>query len=171
LGLSLLIENTELLARIREYANRNGLTLGDRLGAGVQGIVFNAKSQAEEGRLAIKVHDREAAYIRERDVYLRLRELGILEIRGCAVPELLSYDDEMWIIAMTVVKRPFVLDFGGAYLDQPPDFSEEAISDWLAAKQEQFGEHWPKVQTILRDLEVHGIFVEDVNPNNISFHD
>jgi hypothetical protein len=72
---------------------------------------------------------------------------------------------------MTMVKRPFVLDFAGAYLDHAPDFSEEVMSDWRAEKQEQFGKHWGEVQVILRFLEGYGIFMVDINPGNISFGD
>jgi hypothetical protein len=68
------------------------------------------------------------------------------------------------IIEMTIVQRPFVLDFGGAYLDQAPEFSEEVIADWQAQKIEQFGERWPEVQAILAVLGSYGIFVQDVHP-------
>jgi hypothetical protein len=163
------MDRTDLLCRAQEFANRNGLTLGDHLGSGVQGTVFNAKSQSEEGRLAIKVHKQYPDYCRERDAYLRLREHEITSIRGCHVPELIAYDDAWWIIAMTVVTRPFVLDFGGAFLDRAPDFSEEILAEWRAEKLEQFGARWPEVQAILRDLEGHGVFMIDVHPGNISF--
>jgi hypothetical protein len=163
------MENTDLLRRSREFANRHGLTLGEQLGAGVQGIVFSAKSQSEEGRLAVKVHKQEPDYWRERDAYSRLNEHGISTLRGCNVPELIAYDDELWIIEMTVVSRPFVLDFGGAFLDGAPEFSEEILDEWRAEKQEQFGSRWPEVQAIIRDLQGYGIFLIDVNPGNISF--
>jgi hypothetical protein len=163
------MDRTDLLHRGQDFANRKGLTLGDRLGAGVHGIVFNAKSKIDEGRLAIKVHERKADYCRERDVYLRLSELGITNIRDCHVPELIAYDDELLVIEMTVVTRPFVLDFAGAFLDQPPDFSEEVLADWRAEKLEQFEARWPLVQTILGVLEGYGVFMVDVNPGNISF--
>jgi hypothetical protein len=143
--------------------------LGHQLGSGVQGIVFNAKSQVEEGRSALKVHKHPSGYGRERDAYLRLRDLGINTILDCHVPEMLGYDDDLWIIEMTVVTRPFVLDFGGAFLDQPPDFSDEVLSEWRAGKMEQFGKRWPMVERILRFLGSLGIYVSDVNPNNISW--
>jgi hypothetical protein len=127
------------------------------------------KSQPETGVSAIKVHERQREYCRERDVYLRLREFEITEIRGCAVPEMLRSDDELWVIEMTVVTRPFVLDFAGSYLDDPPDFADEVLADWRTDKQEQFGTRWPEVQAILRFLEGYGIFMVDVNPGNISF--
>ena len=163
--------NTDLLRRSREFANRNGLTLGDQLGAGVQGIVFSAKSQSEEGRLAVKAHKQEPDYWRERDAYSRLKEHGINTLRGCNVPELIAYDDELWIIEMTVVSRPFVLDFGGAFLDGAPEFADEILAEWRAEKQEQFGSRWPEVQAIIRELQTYGIFLIDVNPGNISFSD
>ncbi len=163
------MDRTDLDRRLREYADRNGLVLLELLGSGVHGNVFTAKYQTKDGRSAVKVHEQSAGYSRERDTYLRLREHDITTVRGCNVPELIAYDDELWIIEMTVVTRPFVLDFGGAYLDQRPDFADEVMADWRAEKQDQFGSHWPEVQAILRHLESYGIYMIDVNPGNISF--
>lgn len=81
-----------------------------------------AKNQIEGGQSAIKVHERETDYGRERDVYIRLGLNGVTDIRGCEVPELMGFDDSLWVLEMTVVRRPFVLDFAGAFLDQAPDF-------------------------------------------------
>jgi hypothetical protein len=119
-------------------------------------------------RSAVKLHRRELEYVRERDVYLRLREHGVTTIRGCNVPRMLHHDDALWVISMTVVARPFVLDFAGAYLEEAPDFSAEVLADWCAETQEQFEPHWPEVQAILRALEGYGVFMVDVNPGNVS---
>jgi hypothetical protein len=163
----------ELRRRAREYTRRHGLVLGDELGCGVHGIVFMTESQPQKApvavRSAIKVHQRPADYSRERDAYLRLEDHGVAAIRGCHVPRMLRSDDELWVIEMTVVQRPFVLDFASAYLDRPPDFSEEVLADWRAEKQERFGDRWPEVQAILGFLESLGIFQIDVSPGNISF--
>jgi len=121
------------------------------------------------GKVALKAHRNEADYGRERDVYLRLSQRQITEIRGCRVPELLEYDDNLLVIEMTIVTRPFVLDFGGAYLDRAPEFPKEVLADWRSEKAEQFGARWPEVQSILAGLEAYGIFLLDVNPGNISF--
>src|SRR5207245_9261064 len=121
--------------------------------------------------MALKVHERDKEYRRERDVYLRLQEHRVTDIRGCHVPEMIAFDDELWVIAMTLVARPFVLDFAGAYLDEAPDFSEEVLADWRAEKQEQFDDRWPEVQAILRELEGYGAYMVDVNPGNVSFGD
>jgi hypothetical protein len=165
------MDNPDLLRRCGEFAARTSLTLGEQLGAGVQGIVFAAKSQADEGRFALKVHKQQADYLRERDAYLRLKSLGITTIHGCNVPELIAYDDGLFCIVMTVVARPFVLDFGGAFLDRPPDFSDEIMLEWQEEKEEQFGARWPEVCAIIGELESHGIFLIDTNPGNISFGD
>jgi hypothetical protein len=162
----------ELVSRAQEYAQRNALTLGDELGFGVHGIVLSAESQIKTGatptRSAIKVHEQEPCYRRERDIYLRLKEHDLREICGCTVPELIEYDDTLWIIEMSLVSPPYVLDFAGAYLDWSPDFSEEVMADWRADKQEQFGKQWPEVLAILACLESYGIYTEDVSPSNIS---
>ena len=106
-------------------------------------------------------------YRRERDVYLRLQTHAVSAIRDCHVPAIIAFDDELWVLEMTLVTRPFMLDFAGAYLDEPPDFSEEVLAEWEAEKREQFGSQWPKVQTICRALEKHGIYLVDVNPGNV----
>lgn len=162
----------ETTDRAAEYAGRHGLTLVEELGHGVHGSVFVAESQPQKGggksKSAVKVHRNEPCYCRERDVYLRLQGNDVNAIYGCEVPQLLRYDDDLWIIEMTVVSRPFVLDFGGAFLDKAPDFSDEVMADWRAEKIEQFGDRWPEAESILRQLERYGIHVIDVNPNNIA---
>jgi hypothetical protein len=114
------MDRDDLISRVRQYASRKDLVLRKQLGAGIHGSVFAAEYQTTRGRSAIKGYEREYAYQRERDVYLRLRKHDVAAVRGCHVPELIDYDDELWCLEMTVVKRPFVLDFAGAYLDEPP---------------------------------------------------
>jgi hypothetical protein len=159
----------ELVRRVEQYVTRKGSVLGKQLGSGVHGSVFAVRNQTEPGRSAVKGYEQESHYRRERDVYLRLHERALSQLRGCAVPEMIEFDDALWIIEMTIVTRPFVLDFAGAYLDRLPDFPEEAWADWRAEKAEQFGVHWPEAQAILRELESYGIYMEDVSPGNISF--
>ena len=143
--------------------------MGKRLGSGVHGIVFTAESQLQKVWSALKAHESESAYARERGVYLYLRELAVDAILNCNVPALLDFDDELKILEMTIVDRPFVLDFGGAYLHLPPDFPDEVRAEWRAEKMEQYGERWPEVQAVLCELERLDIYMVDVNPGNISF--
>jgi hypothetical protein len=162
-------------ARLRalEYAANHNLILDEELGSGMNGVVFVADARhstpAHPRFSAVKACHSETEYVRERDAYFRLQECGLTWVRSCKIPELLEFDDDRWIIEMTIVTRPFCLDFGGAFLEKPPDFSEEVMDDWRAEKMEQFGKHWPEVQRIIAVLEVHGIYLMDVNPKNISF--
>jgi hypothetical protein len=164
-----MIDRQELLRRAREFCLRNGVELGPQLGFGVHGNVFAIRNEVNAERSAVKIHDRERHYRRERDVYARLAEEEVAIVSGCRVPRMLRFDDELYAIQMSVVSPPYLLDFAGAYIDQQPDFSEDVIAEWLSEKAEQFGEHWPKVQAILRQLERSGIYLADVNPGNIRF--
>ena len=68
------MDRTDLHRRIRDFAHRNKLVIGEQLGHGMHGIVFAANYQTKAGRCALKVHERGKEYRRERDVYLRLKE-------------------------------------------------------------------------------------------------
>jgi len=161
-----------LVERAEAYCRRHGreLVRDQVFGFGVHGSVFPCRHHYQTGgRNAIKVHQRSESYRRERDVYLRLRDLRVEFIQGHAVPQLVDYDDELLAIEMSVVARPFVLDFGGAYLDHPPDYDTETLEQWRIEKEEQFEKNWPQAASILAELRRYGIYVSDVNPGNIGF--
>jgi hypothetical protein len=85
---------------------------------------------------------------------------------------LLWADDERWVIEMEVVSPPFVLDFAGAYLDQPPDYPPDVIEDWEMEKRDQFGEErWEMVRIVMYEFQQMGIYLADVKPGNIMFAD
>jgi hypothetical protein len=158
-----------LIQNARVYASRHRLHLAERLGFGVHGIIFVAGDNSKVGKTAVKAHRSPEPYRREREVYERLRDAGVSEILGFHVPQLIRFDDELRVIEMSIVTRPFVLDFAGAYLDLPPDFPEEKWAEWAAEKQEQFEARWPKVQAVLGALEALDIHMVDVSPSNIAF--
>jgi hypothetical protein len=128
-----------------------------------------AANNSKVGRTAIKVHRESEPYLRERAAYERLKSAGIIEILGFNVPQFVHADDDLYVIEMTIVTRPFVLDFAGAYLDAPPDFSDEIWAEWESAKREQFDVRWPTVQAVLDALETLDIYMVDVSPSNIAF--
>jgi len=165
------MESSDPIVRLNEYIRRVQIQLGARLGSGVHGIVFAGQSQASGGWSALKVHQSTTGYERERDVYLKLRQLNVFMIHGCNLPILLNHDDALGVIEMSIVTRPFVLDFAGAYLEDAPIFTEELMAEWRAEKREQFGSRWPDVQIILSELANLGIEMVDVNPGNLSFGD
>jgi hypothetical protein len=153
------------------YAARHRRELTERLGFGIHGIIFVAGNKSEGGRTAVKVHRESEPYLREREAYERLREAGVTEVLGFNVPQFIRADDDLRVIEMSIVTRPFVLDFAGAYLNAPPHFSEEIWADWEAGKREQFDDRWPEIQAVLAALEEWGVYMVDVSPSNIAFVD
>lgn len=151
------------------YAALRQLELAERLGFGIHGIIFVADNKSEGGRTAVKVHRELEPYLRERAVYERLKQAGVTEILGFNVPQFIRADDGLRVIEMSIVTRPFVLDFAGAYLDAPPHFSEEIWAEWKSGKREQFEARWPEIQAVLAALEEWDIYMVDVSPSNIAF--
>ena len=161
----------DLIENAQNYASRHRLRLAERLGFGIHGIILVAENNLKVGKTAIKAHRSIEPYIRERDAYERLKRADITEIVGFHVPQLIRFDDELRVIEMSIVVRPFVLDFAGAWLDVPPEFSEETWADWEAEKKSQFENRWPEVQVVLGALEELDIHMVDVSPSNIAFAD
>src|SRR6266480_1249478 len=161
--------NEILIPNARLYASRRELELAETLGSGKDGIVLVAKRKAQPADVAIKVLRWDEFYQREKQAYERLREIRVTSVLGFNVPQLLAHDDELRVIEMTIVKRPFVLDFAGAYLDKRPEFTEEIWADWEAEKREQFETRWPTVRRVLDAFEELGVYLLDVSPGNIAF--
>src|ERR1041384_4624054 len=148
------------------YAKRHGLRLAGRLGFGIHGIVRVAEDKIKKEKSAIKALHSADFYLRERGAYQRLRDAGVSEVLGFHVPQLIRADDNLRVIEMTIVTRPFVLDFAGAYLDAPPEFSEEIWADWEGEKREQFGTRWATLRAVMDAFEELGIYLVDVSPSN-----
>jgi hypothetical protein len=151
------------------YAAKHQLQLAERLGYGIHGIIFVAENKSASGKTAVKVHRESEPYQRERVTYELLREIGVSKVLGFNVPQFLRADDGLRVIEMTIVTRPFVLDFAGAWLDAPPSFSDEIWAHWETEKSEQFESRWTEVKAVLDALENWGIYMVDVSPSNIAF--
>ena len=108
--------NENLTPNAQLYASAHELELAEPLGSGKDGIVLVAKRKSKPARVAIKVHRFPEAYLREKQAYERLREADVSAVLGFRVPQLIGCDDELRVIEMTIVARPFVLDFAAAYL-------------------------------------------------------
>ncbi|MEM7386752.1 MAG: hypothetical protein AAF514_17585 [Verrucomicrobiota bacterium] len=76
--------------------------------------------------------------------------------------------DSRLAIWMTLVTRPFCLDFDAAILDKLPSDFPPMDSAWRMEKREQFGDDWDKVWQVLEKLKSMGIHQTDVSPTNIS---
>src|SRR5438445_8821620 len=95
----ILIQNPQI------FSSQHQLQLAERLGFGIHGIIFVAEDKSKAGKTALKVHRSVEPYLREREVYERLRDAGVSEILGFNVPQLIRFDDELRIIEMSIVAR------------------------------------------------------------------
>ncbi|QEG25232.1 hypothetical protein [Mariniblastus fucicola] len=159
----------EFQLAVNQFLKSRNHELISHLGTGTQGTVYLVNNPSRLSPHAVKFHNRKIAYERELAVFLRLKDLEINDVRGHSIPDLIGYDDELLAIEMTIVSPPFCLDFGGAYLDRPPDYTPEVWRDWEEMKSMAFEENWPAVKKILSTFEAFGIYIADVNPGNIKF--
>ena len=84
----------EVERRAREYAAKQGISLIDRLGFGVHGVVWATNRES-----AVKVHaPNYAHYARERDIYLRLFQSGVTVLCGFPVPQLVDFDNKLRVL-------------------------------------------------------------------------
>jgi hypothetical protein len=157
--------NDDIVRRAGEYVEQNAVRLKNRLGFGKDGTVW-----ATDTRNAIKVFRTPEPFRRELAAYERLAENEVSEILGFNVPQLVRVDEDRMVIEMTLVDRPFVLDFGSAFLDgSAPEFPEEIMSEWLEQTRRKFGSRWSRVVSIIRALERMGITLTDIHQGNIAF--
>lgn len=154
--------------RAESYAKRKKLSIERQIGGGIQGAVFASSSGT-----AIKALIQGDHYIRERNVYFRLREHNVDELAGFSVPRLVNIHDELLIVEMQIVTPPYVLDFASAYLDEPPPYFDDPaiMQSALARKRELFEDRWPAVSSLLSEFRALGIHLADVKPGNVMFGD
>lgn len=135
------------------------------LGEGKDGEVY----ETTDGT-AVKLHHSAEVYRRERDAYVRLRDVEMDEVAGLQVPVLIDYDNDLLILEMTKVDPPFLLDFASAYLDEPPDWPDEVMAHWHEQLQERFGDRYNDVLDVLAEMEnAAGIHLFDVHADNLKF--
>jgi len=98
---------------------------------------------------------------------------GVVAIHGHQVPQMLGHDDDLGVIEMSIVTRPFVLDFGKVRLDQRLEdvWPDEVLAERWAYWRSLFEDaQWPIVLAIFRELGGrYGIWLEDIHPGNIAF--
>jgi hypothetical protein len=122
-------------------------------------------------RTAVKFFDQTARYLRELEVYRLLQSKGIRLIAGHNVPELLSADDELLALELSIVQRPFILDFAGAKKsDEVPDFESEIIQEHYERLEELFGGRWMEALQVAEAFRIAtGFTLLDIHPGNIAF--
>jgi hypothetical protein len=156
--------------RILAYQRLTGQTLHGYLGPGPGQDGFVMESSDVTG---VKFFDREERFRREVDVYLRLKERKIRSVAGHNVPRLLNVVPSLLVLEMTIVQRPFVLDFAGAKLPHEiPDFDAEIIEAHHEHLQELFGTRWADALHVAEMFRMAtGYTLLDIHPGNIAFAD
>ena len=82
----------------------------------------------------------------------------------------MNWNDELYVLEMSIVHIPCILDFGGAYLDNAPAHLANRDDDWNKEKEEEFGKNWEKAKEIIREIEqMAGVWLADINTGNIKF--
>jgi hypothetical protein len=72
------------------------------------------------------------------------------------------------------VQPPYLLDFGKAALNRPPDYLQDPkdLRRFQSQWNSEFGDRWPEVNAILYTLQSKfGIYYLDPRPQNICFDD
>ena len=95
------------------------------LGVGTDGAVWYTTRFT-----ALKAFYKERNFELELECYHRLHAAELQKVGGFWVPQLIGHDAHLLVIEMSIVKPPYVLDFGKVYLDRQPDFSPEVLRDW-----------------------------------------
>lgn len=157
-----MLYNPEADTRAGQYAQRNGRQLDQQLGQGTDGMVWKSRQLT-----AIKAFYGEPQFRTELACYQRLKSHAVRRIGALTVPRLVGSSSQLMVVEMTIVRPPYLLDFGKAHLDQEPDHSEITKQQHLADQREIWGEAFGAVQAVLWELRKLGIFYADPNPYNI----
>ena len=152
------------------FLARHGRLCIDKLGAGVgqDGTVWRTAQHT-----AVKFFDRLDRYQRELEVYRLLSRRQIIHVAGHHVPQLILSDDDLRAIEMTIVTRPFVLDFAGAKLPhEVPDFDEGVMTEHYDHLRELFDDRWTEALHVAEMFRLAtGYTLLDIHPGNIAFAD
>ena len=102
---------------------------------------------------------------------MRFRDVGLTNVNGFAVPELVGYDDELLAIEMTMVSPPFVVDFASVVLDVDPELIEDEGHTLADLVRELFGEDRVTAVLDIRDelIARAGAYLSDLHRHNIKF--
>jgi hypothetical protein len=120
---------------------------------------------------AIKVIRNRKNYADELESYRRLQQGGVHELCGFAVPWLIGCDDTLQVIEMSIVQKPYLLDFGKVHFDgdhrrafDGGDLARERV----VARSRYSAAEWSRVAMLLHILESkYGIYYVDPRPTNI----
>jgi hypothetical protein len=146
----------ELLDRAQFYsaARKVELISSPMLGAGTDGSVW----QTRQGT-AVKAFGSSWNFLDELECYRRFSERKVSSIKGLTIPRLEGYDQTLLVLELTIVKPPYLLDFGKVYLDRTPPYwnDEEVMAGWMDECRELFGPNYRALVAVLARLRSFGI--------------
>jgi len=156
--------------RVAKYESRHACRLFEALGSGAGQDGFVLRS---DRLTAVKFFDSLHRFDRELEVYHLLRDKGIENVAGHHVPLLIDEDAELRAIEMTLVRRPFLLDFAGAKLPhEVPDFEQHVLDEHLERMREMFEERWGDALHVVEMFrQATGFILLDIHPGNVAFAD
>jgi hypothetical protein len=156
--------------RVAEYERRHHCRLLGKLGPGPgqDGFVL----YSDRGT-AVKFFDRADRFHRELEVYQVIDAKGIETVAGHAVPKLVDSDDALGVLEISIVVRPFLLDFAGAKLPhEVPEFEEHVMEEYYEHLRELFDDHWTDAMHVAEMFRrATGFTLMDIHPGNIAFDD
>ena len=141
--------------------------IDNELGSGTDGTVYSVS-----GPSVVKVHKDLHRFNNELNAYLRLRKHNVNSVGMFHIPELRSHDTRHLIIEISVVKPPYLIDFGKSHLDEVPDYDDEAWTMWWERVEQVFGDNTAVASQIFYQMvRKYGIYHLDLNPYNLNFGD
>jgi hypothetical protein len=161
-------DRERLLKSAKDYADLNGTAIFSTVefGHGMDGSVWVSKRDS-----AIKAIRNRKNYADELEAYRRLQRERVRELCGFAIPWLIGSDDKLQVIEMSIVQKPYLLDFGKVYFDGA-EFSAYDASDLsrdrVFQKARYTSDDWSRVAMVLHALQSRfGIYYVDPRPSNI----
>ena len=93
----------------------------------------------------------------------------ITNVLGFNVPQLVNFDDELRILEMTIVERPFVLDFAPLTLTSGPNFPTKSGRLGKQKNANNSRRAGQRSRKSWSHSKPWGIYLLDVSPANIAF--
>lgn len=86
------------------------------------------------------------------------------------IPRLHNADTALLIIEMSVVRPPFLIDFGKATVDDDQGWTPDLIATWWEKVNDVFEKDAPIASSIFTQLrDKAGVYQWDLNPANLNF--
>ncbi len=150
--------------RLSSHCSASGTELAAHLGWGYEGLVYSTISKS-----AIKAFRHKELYENERSVYFRLRDHHVKAAHNFAVPRLIAWNDEFFVIAMTIVSPPFILDFAGAYLDKNRRLTRRKCRNGKSRKLSSSRTAGRSSAQPCRSSKATESILNDIKPGNVTF--